>query len=197
MGLSFLVWATSASHKMIEVLHQCGLVISNPSILKGIHILADRSMEEAQRVAAGLHGLAYDNVNLSTSVFVEQTSNMPSKVQSGTVSVIYELLNGNPQHMKIAPLIQRLKSSSLLKASDIRPSKLSIASFIHQSCINSILILFKYVQGFDTQKSHPILQHKPRHMIPPNHKTKFYPCHANTIDESRILRNLQVHDNIY
>ena len=34
-------------------------------------------------------------------------------------------------------------------------------------------------------------------MIPPNHKTKFYPCRANTIDESSILGNLQVHDNIY
>lgn len=182
---------------MIEVLHQCGLVISNPSILRGIHILADRSMEEARRVAAGPHGLEYDNINLSTSVFVEQTSDMPSKVQSGTFAVIYELLNGNPQHMKITPLIQRLKASSPLKISAIRPSKISIASFTHQSCINSISILFKYVKGFDTQKSHPLLQHKPRHMIPPNHKTKFYPCRANTIDESSILGNLQVHDNVY
>jgi hypothetical protein len=182
---------------MIEVLHQCGLVISNPSILRGIHILADRSMEEARRVAAGPHGLEYDNINLSTSTFVEQTSDMPSKVQSGTFAVIYELLNGNPQHMKIAPLIQRLKASSPLKVSAIRPSKISIASFTHQSCINSILILFKYVKGFDTQNTHPLLQHRPRHMLPQNHKTKFYPCRANTIDESSVLGNLQVHDNVY
>ena len=181
---------------MIEVLHQCGLAISNPSILRAIHILADQSMEEVQKVAAGPHGLAYDNINLSTSVFVEQTPDMPSKVQSGTFSVIYELLNGNAQHMKITPLIQCLKALSPLKVSAIRPSKLSIASFTHQSCINSILILFKYVKGFNIQKSNPLFQHKPRHMIPRNHKTKFYPCRANTIDESSILGNLQVHDNI-
>ena len=44
-----------------------------------ISSLADHSIEQAEAVASGPHGLAYDNINISTSIFVEQRPGAMSK----------------------------------------------------------------------------------------------------------------------
>jgi hypothetical protein len=109
---------------MIDVLHQSALSMSFVSITHIIDALAEHSLEEARKaVRIGPHALAYDNINLSTSIFVEQTANTPNKVQSGTFPVIYELLNAKLEDMKLEPMISRLKNSSPLKMSDLRPPK--------------------------------------------------------------------------
>ena len=168
------------------------------SITKIIDALAEHSLEEARKaVRNGPHALAYDNINLSTSIFVEQTANTPSKVQSGTFPLIYELLNAKPEDMKLEPMTLRLKNSSPLKMSDLRPSKVSLKSFIDQSSINVATILFKYVEGFDYVKNNPLLQHPERRAIPKGHKTKYYCLRANTIEEASISGNILVHDDIY
>lgn len=86
---------------------------------------------------------------------------MMSKVQSGTFAVIYELLNACPEDMQIEPMIQNLQNSSPLALSDCRPSIMSLRLYAEHSAINISQILMKYVNGFDKQKSDPLLQHTP------------------------------------
>ena len=68
--------------------------------------------------------LCYDNINISMSIFVEQWSSAPAKDQSGMFSILYEIRNANPEHMRLAPILLRTKqaSSGLTFNADIRPT---------------------------------------------------------------------------
>jgi len=133
----------------------------------------------------GPHALAYNNVNISTSIFVERT-----------FAVVYKLLNACPEAMKLQPLMHNLKKSSPLKLSDLRPSISVMKSYATQSAVNISCILFKYVNGFDHLQNDPLLQNQTRWMIP-HHKTKFHPLRASTIEEASTEGNLNVHNEVY
>jgi hypothetical protein len=60
-------------------------------------------------VARYLHGLGYDEIDLSSSKHVEQRPNAPARVQSGTVSVLYALSLAKHDHMLLKPIIERLR----------------------------------------------------------------------------------------
>ena len=163
-----------------------------------ISSLADRSIELAQDVASGPHGLAYDNINISTSIFVEQRPGAMSKVQSGTFAVIYKLLDARREDMQLEPMLQRFRNSSPLRLTDLRPGIKSASSFSAQTLVNIAGVLFKYADGFaDNLKNSPLLQHIPRRTMPVGHKTQFYPLRATTIEEASIHGNLLVHDDVY
>lgn len=128
--------------------------MSYSSIVSVITALADSSIEQA-RIAASLpHALAYDNINISSSIFVEQGPNAMSKVQSGTFAVIYKLLNMDPRDMKVQPLLENLRESTSLEMSDLRPSTSAMHAYHSQTIVNVCHILMKYVNGFEKQKSH-------------------------------------------
>ena len=130
----------------MNVLHHAGLSLSYVSIATMITTLADRSIEEAHLVGSGPHALAYDNINLSTSIFVEQGPNMASKVQSRTFAVIYELCNAKAENLKIEPLIHNLTNASLLKISNLRLSHTVRTSYFQQMLINIMKILFQHYE---------------------------------------------------
>lgn len=197
IGLACMAWASGASKQLMNVLHHSCLTMSYTSTSKIITALADSSIERAKIAASRPHALTYDNINISTSIFVEQGPNMMSKVQSGTFAVIYELLNAQTEDMEIQPMVENLRKSSPLKLADCRPSNLSLRSYAVQTAANIAQILMKYVPGFDAQKNDPILQHKRRQMIREGHKTVFHPIRATTIDESTVEGNLHVHDDVY
>ena len=198
IGIGLTAWGTGASRRMIDILHQSALTMSYSSVLKVLESLSEHSLQTARDYINHFpHALAYDNISISTSIFVEQRENMPSKVQSGTFPVIYELLNANPEHMKLEPMIARFKMSSPLTMSDVRPRKEALRSFRLQSAINISDVLFKYVEGFAYVKDHSCFQHPARRAIPKGHKTKFYCLRATTIEEASVEGNLLVHDDIY
>ncbi|KAF9553470.1 hypothetical protein CPC08DRAFT_767505 [Agrocybe pediades] len=66
------LWTTSCSKQTIEALHRCGLSVSYKSVLSTIEALANHCMELAAKVGFDVHIFCYDNVNISTSIFVEQ-----------------------------------------------------------------------------------------------------------------------------
>lgn len=104
------LWTTDCARQTIEALHRCGLSVSYTSVLDVVASLADHCMDLAIKAGSGLHALGYDNVNLSTSIFTEQRGSLgPAKVTSGTFAVLYKLRNGNPAHMKLAPILDRFK----------------------------------------------------------------------------------------
>jgi hypothetical protein len=89
--------------------------MSYSSITTILSNLTNKSIEEAHLVAAGPHGLGYDNINISSSIYVEQGPNTMSKVQSGTFSIIYELLGARPEDMKIQPMVENLNKAVRMK----------------------------------------------------------------------------------
>ena len=192
-----MAWSTGASRQLINVLNQACLSMSYTSIFSIIQALAKRSLEDARVLAAGPHGIQYDNYNQSTSIHPEQGPNAPNKVQSGTVGVLFEVLGANPEHMKISSIMERFVKAGPLKISDLRPSIQSMKSYQFQSQVNIVKILIKYVPGFSHLHKHPDLQHRPRRPLPPNHKTKFFPLRVSTIEEASVKGNLLVHDDIY
>jgi len=181
----------------MNVLHHSCLSMSYSSISSIITALADDSMRKARVVANGPHGFAYDNINISSSIYVEQAPNSMSKVQSGTFGVIYELLNARDADMQIEPMVNRLKNAGLLELSDLRTSPASMNAYATQTLVNICHILMKYFDGLNHLKDDPLFQHTVRRMIPPNHKTRYHPLRANTIEEASIEGNISVHNNFY
>ena len=197
IGLACMAWASGASKQLMNILHHSCLTMSYSSTSAIISALADSSIEKAKCATAHPHALTYDNINISTSIFVEQGPNMMSKVQSGTFAVIYELHNAQPEDMQIQPMIENLRKSSPLELTDCRPSTSSLHAYATQSAVNVAKILLKYVEDFIYLKNDILLQHTPRRPIPKGHKTIFHPLRATTIDESTVEGNLHVHDDVY
>src|ERR1700722_5964053 len=136
--------------------------------------------------------VAWDNVNFSTSNYVEQRSGMPSKVQSGTFPVIYQLNGVNPTDLLLAPMLARAKEATPLNyVRDVRPSLSQFRSFQLQLKIHVIDILFAYVPEFSTYVSHPSLQRLRRRPCP-ERKTKYHPLRVSTIEEASTEGNIAV-----
>ncbi|KAF8055763.1 hypothetical protein FPV67DRAFT_1434407 [Lyophyllum atratum] len=199
IGIGLMGVSTGISQSFCSVLNQACLSLSHTSLQKVIESLAKRSLEAARRVADGPHGLAYDNLNFSTSIFVEQTATSPNKVQSGTFGVIYELLqvDASPENMELAPMMKRLKESSPLHMTDLRPCLAAARSYALQTSVNVCRPLLHLVEAFSRYKTRPELQNPSRRRLPPGYKTKFHPLRASTIEEASIKGNLHVHDDIY
>ena len=140
-------------------------------------------------------------MNLSTSIFVEQRgagNYSPAKVTSGTFAVLYKVRNGNPEHMRLAPIIERFKSVKGLKFNlDLQPTVIQFDSFLFQLKVVVTRILTKYVKGFESFSKDQALQHKPRRPIPKGYITEQFPLRATTIEEATVRGNLLFHDDIY
>ena len=195
------LWATGCARQTIDALHKCGLSICYSSVLNAISSVATQCVELAVDVGSGSHVFCYDNVNLSTSIFVEQRgTSSPAKVTSGTFAVLYKVRNGNPEHMKLAPIIERFKSVEGLKFNlDLQPTVAQYGSFLVQLKVIVTRILLKYVKGFDSEpySKDQALQHKPRRPIPKGYITEQFPLRATTIEEATVRGNLLFHDDIY
>ncbi|KAF8274044.1 hypothetical protein EI94DRAFT_1768902 [Lactarius quietus] len=122
--IGLFLWSSGCSRQTIDALHRCGLSVSYPSVLNNLATLADHCMQVATSIGSGIHVFCYDNVQISTSIFVEQCgSSGPSKVTSGTFGVLYKVRNGNPKHMRLAPILERFKTTKGLEYNrDLRPT---------------------------------------------------------------------------
>ena len=96
---------------MIDVLHQTCLTILYPSIANMVLSLTDCSIEREKVTLLLPHALAYDNINISSLIFIEQGPHAMSQVQLGTFAVIYKLLNTCTEDMDIQSLVQNIQSS--------------------------------------------------------------------------------------
>lgn len=192
------LWATGCARQTIDALHKCGLTISYTSVLNAISSLATRCVELAVDVGSGMHVFCYDNVNLSTSIFVEQRgATSPAKVTSGTFAVLYKVRNGNPEHMKLNPIIERFKQVKGLNFTDLQSTSTQIKSFVSQLKVIIIRVLTKYVKGFEEYSNDPAIQHRPRRPMPKGYVTEQFPLRATTIDEATVRGNLLFHNDIY
>lgn len=197
IGLGLMAWSTGASQQLISVLNQACLSKLYSSILSIIEALAKESLQQARQISCGPHSFGYDNINLSGSIHAEQSPNAPNKVISGTFGVIYQLLGGNSEHMKLAPIMQQLCNASPLKITDLHSSLEAMKAYHRQTLVNIIMILTKYILEFSHLQKHTELQYHSCCPLPSNHKTKFYPLRALTIEEASIKGNILVHNDVY
>ncbi|KAF9555908.1 hypothetical protein CPC08DRAFT_695029 [Agrocybe pediades] len=191
------LWTTGCSKQTIEALHRCGLSVSYVSVLNTIEALAKHCMELAIKVGTDIHVFCYDNVNISTSIFVEQRGSLgPAKVTSGTFGVLYKVRNGNREHMKLAPILQRFRACKGLSFNqDIRPTRAQLASFQNQLAIIVVRALTDHCKDFSHFSAHPDLQHRPRRQIPKGYITEQFPIRSTTIEEATVRGNLLYHDD--
>ena len=156
-------------------------------------------MDRSIVIGSGLHVFCYDNINLSTSIFVEQRGTSgPAKVTSGTFGILYKVCNGNPDHMKLAPILEHFrKVKGLDFNNDIRPTPPQLVSFRSQLQIRIINVLITYCDHFHIYAKDPDLQHKPRRKMPAGYKTEQFPLRVTTIEEASVHGNLQYHDEVY
>ncbi|KAG2737658.1 hypothetical protein P692DRAFT_20788007 [Suillus brevipes Sb2] len=188
-------WTNGVSRQTIEALHKCGLCISFTSLLKLLERLADQCVRRAQWIARGPHVMCYDNINISTSIFVEQRASAPAKVQSGTFAILYEVRNGNPAHMRLTPILQRAQAASdLMFNADVRPTYDQTASYYQQLRVHVVNILLEHCSYF---KNLATLPYHDRRKLPVGYRTKQYPLRTSTIDESSISGNMAVVNDVY
>ena len=196
--LGLFWWSSGASRQSIHTLQHCGLSISYDSINRILSELSPKSLAEAQPVARSPHLATYDNINISMSSFCEQREDAPSKVQSGTVAVLYKLRNANPDHMSLQVLLRRDREGRDLHFSnDVQPSIDQLGNIQRHLCLHVIQTLVKWVPEFSHYKSHPGLQHEQHRPVPKGYKTQQYPLRVSTIEENSIKGNIAVLQNIY
>ncbi|KAF9034282.1 hypothetical protein BJ165DRAFT_1356573, partial [Panaeolus papilionaceus] len=198
MGLGVLSWSAGASRKLIEILQRCALSSSYPTVSNIVESLATSSVDEARVEAVVPHMMCYDNINIETSIHVEQTSKTPNKMQSGSFVIIYPLYLSDPTvDLKLSPILERQSSARHLKMADLRPSNDAATSYIDNTTRNIVKILLRYITGFKYLQHDPLLQNKPRRRLPRDLRTRFYPLRATTIEEATVEGNLLIHDDTY
>lgn len=147
------LWATGCARQTIEALHHCGISVSYSSVLKTITALGNHCMKLAIKASFRIHMFCYDNLNLIATLHMEQRgANGPSKVTSGTFGIIYNVRNGVPAHMELAPIMECFRKTTGLDFNhDIRPTSSQLASFQSQLQVIIIRVLFTYVKGFESK----------------------------------------------
>jgi hypothetical protein len=140
----------------------------------------------------------YDNINISSSIFVEQRgAATPAKVQSGTFGILYGLRNATLDDLKLQPIINRYRNCKGLSPSDLRLSLDQLKCLNHQFSVIILRILFKHCPLYSGYSSHPALQSISRRPLAVGGKTEQFPLRTTTIEESSIHGNLMVHDDAY
>ncbi|RXW20346.1 hypothetical protein EST38_g5509 [Candolleomyces aberdarensis] len=198
------LWATGSARATIEAIHRCGLSVSYQSVLNSLEMLANHSLQLAKEVCSGLHAFCYDNVNLSTSIHVEQrgAASTPGKVTSGTLGILYKLPGATPEVMELQPILDKMQDPNfqgLDFSKDLILNDEQMESVMHQFRIHIINVLFDFGDSFDkaTHSNSPSLKHKPRRAHPPDYKTEFFPLPVSTREEASTKGNLEYHDEVY
>ncbi|KAJ7025233.1 hypothetical protein C8F04DRAFT_1400755 [Mycena alexandri] len=193
------LWSTGCARQTIDALFRCGLSVGYDSVLNLVESLSYHCDALALEFSKGLHGFCYDNMNISTSIHVEQRGSAgPAKVQSGTFCVLYRLLGACPEHMLIAPMMQRFRSMTGLQFNrDIRPTFAQLESCHDQLVVVVIDCLREHITGFDYLAKDPLITHKALRALPDGYFTEECPVRASTTEEATVRGNLLFHDEIY
>ncbi|KAI9437299.1 hypothetical protein H4582DRAFT_2058293 [Lactarius indigo] len=150
-------------------------------------------------LALGPHIFCYNNIQISTSIFVEQWgSSGPAKVTSGTFGVLYKVRNGMPEKMELAPIMEHfVKTKGLDFNRDIRPTDQQLHSFQSQLKVVIVWVLTTYSTKFRSYVKDPALQHVSRRPMPPGYKTEQFLIRVSTIEEATVRGNLLFHDDVF
>src|SRR5712672_287362 len=192
------LWSTGSSRKTIYVLFCCGLTISYDSITKLLSRLSQHCIALAKRIASSPHMFCYDNVNISTSIFVEQRGvGTPAKVQSGTFGILYGLQNMTLDDLKLPPIMNRYQNCIGLLPEDLYLSLDQLRCLNHQFSVIILRVLFNHCDLYSKYSSDLALQPIARRPLAAGINTEQFPLCTTTIEEVSIHGNLLVHEDTY
>jgi hypothetical protein len=155
-----------------------------------------RCIKLASEVAAGAHVLCWDNINISTSIFVEQRKDAPSKVQSGTFAVMYKVI-ADPGQLALGPIMNRARTAGDLNFDlHIKPTLEQLVSVHSQMKILVVRVLTTFSKPFAAFAASPQLQHKPQRPMKLT-KTQTFPLRVTTINEATVEGTIKVWLNAY
>ncbi|KAJ3546399.1 hypothetical protein NMY22_g2074 [Coprinellus aureogranulatus] len=193
------LWASGCSKQTIEALHRCGLSISYSAVLNALETLSDHCIRRAIMYSLGPHAFCYDNLNIKTSIFVEQRGiGTPSKVTSGTLGMIYRLRGVLREDMKLAPILKRLHDPKLNQGLDFNKDLVltdeKASDISHQLKVIIVNVLLKYVKGFENRGK---LEHKHIRKLPSDHVAEFQLLRVSTTEEASTQGNAQFWEECY
>ena len=157
------LWSTGCLQQMIKALHRCGLSVAYSSVLSNLAKLADHCMQMAIDVGSGAHVFCYDNIQLSTLIYVEQhRSSRPAKVTLGTSGILSRVHNRNPAHMKLSPILECFRiSKGLDSMHDLCLLVQQLKSVDFQTKVVIVQVLIMYCTQVESYAADPALQHWP------------------------------------
>jgi hypothetical protein len=193
------LYATGTARQTIDALFRCRLSISYQSLRDLIPNLGAHCMEAAQSISQCFHILQYDNLDLQTSVHVEQRDHStPAKHTGGCWGTVDEVQNASEEDGRLQPINERLISAPPLTFQhDIRPTHSRLLSLESQLVISVVKVLLKYSASFTRYSTHSDLQYRPIRPLSPDAITDPHPTRVTTFDESTIKGNNQFLDDLY
>ncbi|KAJ7667335.1 hypothetical protein B0H17DRAFT_1142824 [Mycena rosella] len=167
--MSLFWWQSGCTREAMEALQSIGLSKCFDTTQDLIESLANYCIADACVLARAPEGsmVNWDNINMSTSIFVEQRNSAPAKVQSGTYTILYRLHNPNPSAMRLAPLLARAESATDLDFNfDVCPTLEQSLAAHSQFRAYAVRVLHRYHTDFESLESDPLLQNHPRRPLP-------------------------------
>ena len=169
-GLSLLAHGTPCA--VIDILNKLHLSPSFDTISATAVTLTNSCIDEVIDVTRGPHVLTYNNIQASTSPLIEQREGAPAKVQSGTVSVIYLVLNVDPDNMALSRIRKNwCKTKGLSYAHDIRQTHEQLESHFEQLVIHMVRVLH-HLKGSEDIVNCQDFQHLEQRKLPAGYATK-------------------------
>ena len=111
--------------------------------------VGDQGVLAAQKLVKEVpFSYTYDNYNAKMSTHVEQRPDAPSKVQSGTFSVIYKLYNARLEDMLLQPMVNNLAKAGDLTRGDISSTTEAMTTYQFQAQVHVVRALTKHHKCF-------------------------------------------------
>jgi hypothetical protein len=160
--------------------------------------MADGQIRRAQLIARGPHMIGWDNIQVLTSIHVEQRPLAPLKVQSGTTVILYPLHDATLEDLRLRPILDNhAKCDMITFSDDVRPTHTYMREMTDHLIIDIIKILIENHPGFDYLSNSSILEHHIYRRPPSGCKTTEFILRTTTTDESTTDGNIEVARNAY
>jgi hypothetical protein len=200
---SLALWACGAPRQVLDMTSQVALSGSYSGLDDMRTGVLDSCRTQANIVARSPHMFQIDNMQISTSIYVEQVLGKgPARVITGTAMAIYPLRNATLAAMRLQPILDR---QALLEEitfmDDIRPSLANHRGVTSHVLLHIIEVLLDFCPAFRDHKRKyatlPELQHTRSRPPPAGYKTTQNPLRSTTTAESSVSGIINVYSEAY
>ncbi|KAI0042500.1 hypothetical protein FA95DRAFT_1525335, partial [Auriscalpium vulgare] len=196
------LWAAGAPRQIFDILSKLGFTMEYSSLPPARAAIAKGCLELASQQARKRHILTYDNIQISTSIFVEQRDDAPPKVATGTTIILYAPRNPSDAACLLDLILANIaRAKEITLEDDILPSpELQEVIQGHQTLhIVERFLRYGKLPSSSSEKflADPILKHRAVRPPPSGYKTAQFPMQTITIPENSHSSNLKVVTDVY
>jgi hypothetical protein len=196
---SLALWACGAPRQVLDMTSQVALSGSYSGLDDMRVGLLKSCRDHAHTVSRSPHMFQIDNMQISTSIYVEQVLGRgPARVITGTAMVIYPLRNATRAALRLKPILDR---QALLEEitfmDDIRPSVSIHRSVTSHILLHIVEVLLDFCPAFHNHKRAyaklPELQHTSTRPPPPGYRTTQNPLRSTRTAEGSVSGVISVY----